>query len=155
MISILRQIKDGSPIFDAILLFGRLTWGRISPGVSCIPSRAPIANQNRSAAFTCKVRGFAVLVTVPNAADVRLVFGLPQRTKLNGLNASTLKSSFVLSLIVKIRPAVRFSSLYQKPRTQLKLGLSCPKLNPVLVVNAAAFKYFDLDGSKSDGLVTR
>src|SRR3954469_23958548 len=98
------------------------------------------------------VRPADTLLTVPNAADVRLVFGLPQRWKLNGLTKSMLKSSFALSLSEKIRPRVRFSSLNQKPRTQLRFGFRLPKLKPVLVVKAAAFKNL-LVGVNSRGLV--
>src|ERR1700730_12917289 len=100
------------------------------------------------------VRPAETLLTVPNAADVRLVFGAPQRWKLNGLAASTLRSNFTFSVIRKTRPTVRFSSLNQNPRTQLRLLFRLPKLNPVLVVNAAAFRNL-LEGLKSPGLVTR
>jgi hypothetical protein len=37
------------------------------------------------------VRPADALFNVPNAADVKVVFGAPQRTKLNGLDASTLR----------------------------------------------------------------
>ena len=94
------------------------------------------------AAFTCIVRPGETLLTVPNAAEVKVVLGAPQRTKLNGLEASMLKSNFTLSLIGKTRPRVRFSSLNQKPRTQLRFEARFPKLNPVLVVKAAAFRNF-------------
>src|SRR5271165_5629119 len=106
------------------------------------------------AAFTCMVRPGDALFTVPNAADVNVVLGAPQRTKLNGLDASTLSSNLNFSLIGKTRPILRFSSLNQKPRTQLRFGFRFPKLKPVLVVKAAAFKNF-LDGLKSPGEVTR
>src|SRR6185369_7299648 len=105
--------------------------------------------------FTCMVRALTTLLTIPNCPDVRLVFGLFQRWKLNGLDASTLRSNFTCSVIRKTRPKTRSSSLYQKPRTQLRLLFRLPKLKPVVVVNAAAFKYLVELRATSPGLVTR
>src|SRR5438552_393186 len=93
-------------------------------------------------------------VTVPNACDDRrFVLGLFQRTKLNGLVASTLKSKPTPSRILNSLPTVSASCLPQNPRTQLKFGARFPKLNPVDVVNASGFKNLSLAGSKSRGLV--
>src|SRR5438046_551500 len=100
-------------------------------------------------------RAFTTLLTIPNCPPVRLVFGLFQRWKLKGLVASTLRSNFTCSVSRKSRPKVRFSSLDQKPRTQLRLLFTLPKLKPVLVVNAAAFKYLLELRVTSPGLVTR
>ena len=93
--------------------------------------------QNLIAALTCNVRPSEALLTVPKAAEVSAVFGFPQRWKLKGFTASTLSSAFRRSLIGNWRPMVRASCLFQNPRTQLRLGARLPKLNPVLVVNAA------------------
>src|SRR6185503_19204375 len=104
--------------------------------------------------LTCIVRPSAAPLTVPKAAEVSCVFGLFQRWKLKGFTASRLSSAFKRSLIENSRPMVRDSCLFQNPRTQLRLVPRLPKLNPVLVVNAAEFRYL-LVGVKSRGLVTR
>jgi hypothetical protein len=65
---------------------------------------------------------------------------LLQRTRLNGFVASALKSKDTRSVIRKIRPIESDSCLSQKPRTQLNVGARLPKLKPVEVVKAAAFK---------------
>src|SRR6185369_7951972 len=111
-------------------------------------------SQNLSAPFTCNVRPAPADVTVPKACDDRrFVFGFPQRTKLNGFVASTLKSKFRPSRILNSLPTVSASCLPQNPRTQLKVGARFPKLNPVDVVKASGFRNLSLAGSKSRGFV--
>src|SRR5579871_6832 len=93
----------------------------------------------------------------PNAGETTLKLppaGSLHRTKLNGLVASTLKSKLNRSLIRNVRPAVSASCLPQNPRTQLSDGARFPKLNPVVVVNAAELRYLFFAGSKSRGFVT-
>src|SRR5438270_13526205 len=107
------------------------------------------------AAFACMVRPISVPVTLPKAGESKFGFGLFQRTKLNGFCASILKSKVRRSWILKARPMVRASCLFQNPRTQLRFGARLPKLNPVEVVDAAEFRKRSRAGSKSRGSVTR
>src|SRR5581483_8640898 len=113
----------------------------------------------------CIVRPGSAAMIVPKAGDRKssagggtgppgAYEGLVQRTKLKGLVASALKSNVSRSLTLKLLPIVRASCLVQNPRTQLSVGARLPKLKPVEVVNAAAFRKRSLAGSKSRGFVT-
>src|ERR1039457_7070179 len=100
------------------------------------------------------VRPPAAPVTLPKLELVMVVFGLLQRTKLNGLVASARTTARRRSLM-GIRLASERDSLFpEKPRTQSRTRAVLPSAKVEGVAKAAEFRERSRAGSKPRGAVT-